>query len=245
MPGRTGWRRRGRATPRLPGPRNPSPRIRATRVEAPLHLRIAERRGFGGEHEVARGGQSASPRERPALHDRYDRLGDASHTYEDLGEPQRRLAVFLDALVGGCEQLVQVHAGAKIASGATHRDDPHGGVEIGLVQQSEQDVDHGSVDRILLLRPVERRGENAAFQRGQHSIAHLGSSSSRRRSAVENTFPWASVLSEMVPPPSSAPCSRKFRAWRLGSSYRSTGPEIMPLKCRATRAAVTCFTRIG
>src|SRR5205807_9390320 len=69
--------------------------------------------------------------------------------------------------------------------------------------------------------------------------------SSDLRSAVENTFPWASVLSEMVPPPSSAPCSRKFRAWRLGSSYRSTGPEIMPLKCRATRAAVTCCTRIG
>src|SRR5437870_4349509 len=125
------------------------------------------------------------------------------------------------------------------------RDDAHGGVEIGLVQQGEQGVDQRSVDRILLLRPVERRRENAAFQRSQHPIAHLGSSSSRRRSAVENTFPWASVLSEMVPPPSSAPCSRKFRAWRLGSSYRSTGPEIMPLKCRATRAAVTCFTRIG
>src|SRR5256886_16251360 len=92
------------------------------RDEAPLHLRIAELRGFGGEHEVARGGQSASPRERPALHDRHDRLGDASHAYEDLGEAQRGLADFLDALVGGGESLGEVHAGPKMASAATHPD---------------------------------------------------------------------------------------------------------------------------
>src|SRR5438477_9034422 len=41
------------------------------------------------------------------------------------------------------------------------RDDAHGGVEIGLVQQGEQGVDHGGVDRILLLRPGERRGERS------------------------------------------------------------------------------------
>src|SRR5438445_159781 len=124
-------------------------------------------------------------------------------------------------------------------------EDPSRGREVECDLLARRALEQGHVDRILLLRPVERRRENAAFQRSQHPIAHLGSSSSRRRSAVENTFPWASVLSEMVPPPSSAPCSRKFRAWRLGSSYRSTGPEIMPLKCRATHAAVTCFTRIG
>ena len=40
------------------------------------------------------------------------------------------------------------------------------------------------------------------------------------------TFPCASVLSESVPPPSSAPCSRKLSALRLGSSKRSTPPVI-------------------
>ena len=45
-----------------------------------------------------------------------------------------------------------------------------------------------------------------------------------RSSAVENTLPCASVLSDSVPPPSSAPCSRKLSALRFGSSNRSTPP---------------------
>src|SRR5262245_34432125 len=49
--------------------------------------------------------------------------------------------------------------------------------------------------------------------------------------AVEYTFPCASVLSEMVPPPSSAPCNRKLRALRLGRTNRST-LRTMPLKWR-------------
>src|SRR5439155_1512373 len=49
-------------------------------------------------------------------------------------------------------------------------------------------------------------------------LAHCATSISMRSNAVDSTFPWASVLSEMVPPPSSAPCSRKFNAMRFGSS---------------------------
>ena len=45
---------------------------------------------------------------------------------------------------------------------------------------------------------------------------------------VENTFPCASVLSDRVPPPSRAPCRRKFSAHRFGSSKRSTEPVISP-----------------
>ena len=58
-----------------------------------------------------------------------------------------------------------------------------------------------------------------------------GTSRTRRSSAVENTLPCASVLSESVPPPSSAPCSRKLSAPRFGSSKRSTSPVMSPSKC--------------
>src|SRR2546428_416509 len=70
------------------------------RHEAPLHFGIAELGRFSGEHEVARGGQPAPPRERPAVHDGHDRLGDASHAHEDLGEAQRRSTILVDAPVG-------------------------------------------------------------------------------------------------------------------------------------------------
>ena len=56
--------------------------------------------------------------------------------------------------------------------------------------------------------------------------------------AVEKTLPCASVLSDNVPPPSSAPCRRKLSACRLGSSNRSTSPVITPEKCCATRSRV-------
>ena len=81
------------------------------------------------------------------------------------------------------------------------------------------------------------------FRFGVLAIAG-GTGISIRSSAVEYTLPWASVFREIVPPPSSASCRRKFSALRLGSSKRST-PLTMPLKCRATRAAVTSRARMG
>src|SRR4029077_19972293 len=126
-----------------------------------------------------------------------------------------------------------------------HRHHAHGGIQVGALEHREQGVDHGRIDRVPLVRPVERGRENPGVDGHDHSIRHRGSSTTRRNSAVENTFPWASVLSEMVPPPSNAPCSRKFNARKFGSSNRSTGPVTIPLKWRGTRAAGTCFTRIG
>src|SRR5688572_16499113 len=72
-----------------------------------------------------------------------------------------------------------------------------------------------------------------------------GTSRVIRRRAVENTLPCASVFSESVPPPSSAPWRRKFSAFRLGSSKRTTGPSISPSKWRATASRVTCFSISG
>src|SRR6185503_12523799 len=143
---------------------------------------------------------------------------------------QRRLAILLERMIRRGEQLVQVHPRAEIAARAADRHDAHGGVEIGPLQHFEQRVDHRGVDRVALVGTIERRGKHAARNVDEDAVAHRLTSIVIRSSAVENTFPCASVLSEIVPPPSSAPCSRKFSAWRLGSSKRSTGPLIMPLK---------------
>src|SRR5205807_3207149 len=138
-----------------------------------------------------------------------------------------------------------VHAGAEILHRSPQGDDPHLGVEVRPVEQPEQSLDHVGVDRVLLVGTIQRAGQHAVLQGDENTVAHRETSIAIRSRAVEKTLPWASVLREIVPPPSSAPCSRKFRAWRFGSSKRSTGPLITPLKCRATRAAVTCFTRSG
>src|SRR5690349_21886067 len=118
-----------------------------------------------------------------------------------------------------------------------------------------QQVDQVRVERIALFRAIERQGQDAAVGRAEESRGHWrtferrraragGTGTSIRKSAVEYTFPCASVLSEMVPPPSSAPCRRKLSAFKFGSSNLST-PLTMPLKCRATRGAVTSRSRIG
>src|SRR5256885_7331497 len=112
-----------------------------------------------------------------------------------------------------------------------------------LFRSGQKGIDHRGIDGVALVGAVHGRRQHPAGKCAQHAVVHRGASTVIRNRAVENTFPCASVFSEMVPPPSSAPCSRKLSAYRLGSSKRSTGPEITPLKCRATRAAVTCFTR--
>ena len=154
------------------------------------------------------------------MHDRDDGLRQLPDPDEDLAEAERGLAVLLHRLVRRCEQLVQIHAGAKIRSRAAQRDHADLGVEIRALDGAEQGRDHRRVDRVLLLRAVERDREHAALHDEQHplGLAHCATSISMRSNAVDSTFPWASVLSEMVPPPSSAPCSRKFNAMRFGSS---------------------------
>src|SRR2546422_6376661 len=88
------------------------------------------------------------------------------------------------------------------------RSHAHLGVEIGALDGAEQGRDHGRVDRVLLLGAVERDCKHTALHGEQHplALAHCATSISisRRSNAVDNTLPWASVLSEMVPPPSKS-----------------------------------------
>src|SRR5260370_38988164 len=105
-----------------------------------------------------------------------------------------------------------------MAAGGAQRDDAHPGIESGALEQLEQGVDHGRVDRVLLLGTIERRGEDAGIHRCDHAVGHRGTSTSMRNSAVENTLPCASLLSDTVPPPSNGPSSRKIKAYELGSS---------------------------
>src|SRR6185437_473361 len=175
----------------------------------------------------------------------HDRLGQGAHLDEQIPELERGGAVLLDRPVGRREELVQIHPRAKVLPRAADHHQPDTGVQVRPVEKLRERLHHGRVDGVLLVRTIQRSGENAFGQGNENAITHLGTLICMRSRAVENTFPCASVLSEMVPPPSSAPCNRKLSAFRFGSSKRSTDPVITPLKWRRTRAAVTSFTRTG
>src|SRR5260370_25874113 len=128
------------------------------------------------------------------------------------------MAVVFPAPVGGAKELLRAHARREIATRAAQRHDAHPGVEIGALEDLEQRLDHESVDRVFLLGTIEGRGEDACVHRGEHAVGHRGTSTSIRKRAVGNTLPCASGLRATVPPPSSAPCKRKFKAYKLGSS---------------------------
>src|SRR5690606_34055189 len=132
-------------------------------------------------------------------------------------------------------------------------------VRPGARERLAQGRDGRRVQRVALLRPVQRDGGDAIRDVVQQAVvAHVagcvassarttssGTSPSMRSSAVENVLPCASVISETVPPPSSASCNRKFSAYRLGSSYRSTSPFTIEPKCCFTRSAVTSSASSG
>ncbi len=63
--------------------------------------------------------------------------------------------------------------------------------------------------------------------------------------ALLRVFPWASFFSDFVPPPPRDWWSKKFSAFRFGSSKRSTWPKQIPSKCFLTRSAVTYFSIIS
>src|SRR5450432_3107569 len=107
-----------------------------------------------------------------------------------------------------------------------------GGIGLELREGGEQLFRHLPVYCIALLRTGEDQPSNRTIAEETDAITHAagaagrpsffarssGMSSTMRSMAVENTLPCASIFNDMVPPPSSAPCRRKFSAWRLGSS---------------------------
>jgi len=69
-------------------------------------------------------------------------------------------------VVGGGEQLVQVHAGAEVSTGAAQRHDANVGIQVGLRQHRRERVDHRDVDRVALVGTIQRRRKHAARQSG-------------------------------------------------------------------------------
>ena len=104
---------------------------------------------------------------------------------------QRRPAVLLHRVVRRREQLVQVHSGGEIRAGAPQRYDADLAVQVGVVEHREQRVDHGRVDRVLLLGAVQGSRQHAVLHPEQQALValHRGPSISMRSSAVENTLP--------------------------------------------------------
>src|SRR5436305_7739252 len=161
------------------------------------------------------------------------------------------MALRLGRLAGQAAHRVEVGADAEVVALPREMDDANLIVRLERLQPREEKLGHLAVDRVLLLRPGESNSTHdappfdpqMAHARASGAPSRRASASGMsiviRNSAVEKTFPCASVLRESVPPPSSAPCKRKLSALRLGSSYRSTSPVITPRKCSATRSRVT------
>src|SRR5205085_287620 len=133
-------------------------------------------------------------------------------------------------------QRLQISAGAEVVAVSREVHHPHLPVLLELRTCLEQLAGHGAVDRVsaLLSREDDATDRAPSFQSNASHQTAPGTPSFRasesgivnviRSSAVEKTFPCASVFSDCVPPPSNAPCSRKFSAWRFGNSKRSTSP---------------------
>src|SRR3954464_12595495 len=102
-------------------------------------------------------------------------------------------------------------------------------VRLERLQPGEEELGHLAIDGVLLLGTAERNSAHDAAPfdpqmaharasgRARLRASASGMSMIIRSSAVEKTFPCASVLRESVPPPSRAPCKRKLSALRLGS----------------------------
>src|SRR5690606_34470427 len=142
-------------------------------------------------------------------------------------------------------------------SRAAEQEDANAGILLRPLERGFQLDDGAVIERIALVRAVQRDPRHAVrgFVQDPVEIAHspesralsipAGTVSSMRSIAVEKVLPCASVMSGTVPPPSSAPCNRKLSALRFGSSYRSTSPLIISAKCSRTRSAVRSFSSSG
>src|SRR3954469_6954486 len=229
--------------------------------EADRHLRIRELGLLMRQHDVAGVGEACTAGERASFHERNDGLLHAPDSVEDVA---KSLGVFDVLLTGSVDHLLQcgeIGAGAEIGTFTVDGDDAyppltqskkrlgklvgcHSVERVFLLGTRESDEPDGPLDRHddVIHRDFATRDEFAAGS-PRRAASASGTSIIIRNSAVEYTLPCASVLSDNVPPPSSAPCSRKLSAFRFGSSKRSTSPSIIPRKCSATRSTVTLCVR--
>src|SRR5439155_18135764 len=189
--------------------------------------------------------------ERSALNGAHDWLHEGADAEQDAPE---RLGILAIGFAGGAQcarQRLEVRSDAEIFAVGRELDDADVAVLLELRACGEQLRCHFAIDHVTTLWAGKNDPTDGAlpFQPNPRHYTAPGSPSFLasesgtsiviRRSAVENTLPCASVFRDNVPPPSSAPCNRKLRAPRFGSSKRSTSPVMTPLKCRATASRVT------
>src|SRR4051812_45888979 len=167
------------------------------------------------------------------------------------------MALRLGWLAGQAAHRVEIGADAEVVALPREMDNANLIVRLERLQPREEELGRLAIDRVLLVGTGERDSAHdappfdpqmahaRASGRPSRRASASGTSIIIRNSAVEKTFPCASVLRESVPPPSSAPCKRKLSALRLGISYRSTSPVITPRKCSRTRSRVTYFSSSG
>src|ERR1700737_3548972 len=208
--------------------------------ETNRHLRVRESGFLVREHNVTGRSQSSTPGVSAAFHERDDRLLHATNGVKHVPQRLRIVQVLLPWRIQHFLEGGEIGAGTEVRTFPIYRYDVHRRFAE-REQCLRQLVGRGSVERVLLLRASERDPSNRSVD-CQSNVLHFavgspnrfasgsGTSMTIRSNAVENTFPCASVLRERVPPPASAPCSRKLSAFRFGSSKRSTSPSIMPRK---------------
>src|SRR2546423_8257391 len=193
---------------------------------------MGDPRVFVGKHDVTRGSDPGAACVGAAFDQRHHRFLHAAYGVKDVTEGFGIVDMLLARSVEHVLECREIRARAKRGALAVDGDDPHR-----RFTQREQSLGEliggGPVERVFLFGAGERNSPDRALDR-HSNVFHLdpsfaigsprcfaslsGTSMIMRRSAVEYTFPCASVLSDSVPPPSSAPWSRKLSALRFGSS---------------------------
>src|SRR3954470_22923467 len=226
--------------------------------EADRYFRVRELRILVRQHDVARRREAGPAGKRASFDEGDDRL---LHPPDSMEHVPERLGVVDVVLAWGVDHFLEsseIRTRAKIGTFPINGYDAHRAFAE-REKSLGQLVGRCPVERVLLSGASESDEPNRTLDRDDdvvhRALADLraatlgsprrlasesGTSIVIRNNAVEYTFPCASVFSDKVPPPSRAPWSRKLRALRFGSSYRSTSPSIIPRKCSATRSTVTC-----
>jgi len=157
------------------------------RKEADLDLGQPEGRIVGGDHDIAARGEAAAAGERVAVHAGDHRRAHARHLLEDAGKPLKD---------SRAANALQVRPESPVSRSREH-DDPRRRIRVEQLQGLLELADHGGVERVADLRPVEGDGAHAARDLDEERL--VGHAFSSRPSTMSrNCFRMRAVAPQMM-----------------------------------------------
>src|SRR5215472_153639 len=124
--------------------------------EAESDFGIAELGGFGGEDDIAGGGQATASAEGAATDGCHNRMGMIANRGIESAERAGGVEMFESGGVGCLLERGYIHAGAEIGTGGGDERDPDGIVRCGGGERRVELTDQLIVNCVALFRAVER-----------------------------------------------------------------------------------------